>query len=214
MAMPDKMQASYFRGYDFAAPTIVDVGVLAGTPFLYESFPDRRFLLVDPLEESRDTVARRWPGLDHAFHVCALGAAPGRMTLSVDRRRLARSTGGARTGETAMLERREVEVRTLDSLTDGLPGPIGLKIDTEGHELEVLQGATATLARCEFVVAEISIKKRFAGGYRFSQVIAFMAVHGFEVHSFLSGLTRAPRMSDVLFLPADDPRFDMPPGRS
>ncbi|MCK0168610.1 FkbM family methyltransferase [Jannaschia sp. S6380] len=211
MAIPDKMQARYFRGYGFEAPTIIDVGVLNGTPFLYDAFPDREFILVDPLEESRAAVADLWGGLNYSFHVVALGARKGRIEMEIDPRRLARTSGSRRLDGDAVLTRREVDVVRLDSLTEGLPGPFGLKIDTEGQELAVLAGATRTLKRCEFVIAETSIKKRFDGGYRFSEMIAFMAAQGFEVHSFLSGLTRAPRMSDVLFVPADSPRFDMAP---
>ncbi|WP_298437372.1 FkbM family methyltransferase [uncultured Jannaschia sp.] len=209
--MPDKMTPRYMRRYGFEARTIIDVGVLNGTPFLYEAWPDRKFVLVDPLEESRESVAKLWPKLDYTFHVVALGAAPGSFRMDVEPGRLARSTVGTRMDADETVTSREVEVVTLDSLTADLEGPLGLKIDTEGHELEVLRGATDTLARCEFVIAETSIKKRFDGGYRFSEVIAFMAEHGFEAHSFLSGLTRAPRFSDVLFIPADDSRFDMAP---
>ncbi|WGH77184.1 FkbM family methyltransferase [Jannaschia ovalis] len=209
MAMPDKMQARYFRRYGFEAHTIIDVGVLNGTPFLYDCFPDRHFVMIDPLEESRAAVAENWGHLDHEFHVCALGAQPGLMELQVEAGRLARSSFRARRDGGTPAERRRVQVRRLDDLVASHAGPLGLKIDTEGAELEVLRGATATLRRCEFVITETSIKKRFVDGYRFSEVIAFMAEQGFEVYSFLSGLTRAPRMADVLFIPADSPRFDM-----
>ena len=211
MGTPDRLTPRRLRRYGFAAPTIIDVGVMAGTPFLYDAWPDRRFVLVDPLEESRAAVAERWPALDHAFHLTALGAEPGSVEMDVVPGRLALSSPSARLDAAAgTVERRRVDVVPLDAIADPLPGPFGLKIDTEGHELEVLKGAVRTLRRCEFVIAELSIKKRFAGGYRFSEAIAFMAAQGFEVHAFLSGLTRAPRMADVLFLPADSPRFDMP----
>ena len=209
MPMPDKMTARYMRRYGFKADTIIDVGVHQGTPFLYEAFADRRFLLIDPMEESRRAVAARWAHLDYAFHTCALGATYGTLEMTFEPGRLARCSSDGRLDAGDVLERRAVAVEKLDTLTMNIRGRFGLKIDTEGHELDVLHGAVATLRRCEFVIAETSIKKRFAGGYRFSDVIGFMARHGFEVYSFLSGLTRAPRMSDVLFIPADSPRFDM-----
>lgn len=211
MTVPDKLNASYLRRYGFAARTIIDVGVLSGTPWLYEVFPDARFILVDPLEESRASVTDLWGGLDFVFHQTALGARKGSIELEIEPSRPSRSTPGHRFAHGTLLERRKVDVVRLDTLTDGIAGPFGLKIDTEGHELEVIKGATRTLERCEFVIAEVSVKKRFEGGYRFSDFIAAMAERGFEVHSFLSGLTRAPRMSDVLFIPADSPRFDMTP---
>ncbi|MEM7644464.1 MAG: FkbM family methyltransferase [Pseudomonadota bacterium] len=213
MALPNKLRPGYLRRYGFQAQTIIDVGVLDGTPFLYDAFPDRRFILIDPLEESRAAVARRWAHLDYDFHLCALGATPGQMALETDPARLTRTSGARRiSGDGALLERRRIPVRPLDAIVAGLSGPFGLKIDTEGHELDVLRGAERTLAQCEFVIAEVSIKKRFRQGYRFSDVIEFMASRGFQVYSFLSGLTRAPRMADILFVPADSSRFDMTAG--
>ncbi len=40
-------------------------------------------------------------------------------------------------------------------------GPYGIKTDTEGYEPEVLTDAGATLADTGFVIAEISLVKRF-----------------------------------------------------
>lgn len=206
----DKMTPRYIRRYGFQAPTIIDVGVLTGTPFLYDAWPERKFILIDPLVESRVAVADLWGGLDYDFHLHALASEPGWIDLEVDPVRLSRTGRFRRSdGAAPVLDRRRVEAVRLDTITAGLDGPFGLKIDAEGQELDILHGAIDTLKRCEFVIAEVSIKKRFANGYRFSDVITFMADHGFEVLSFLSGLTRMPRMSDVLFIPADSDRFEM-----
>lgn len=209
MAMPDKMTARYFRKYGFDVATVIDVGVQDGTPFLYDSFPDAQFLLLDPDPGFPARVAAMWQGrIAYRTVVAAMSSGGGTQELQQVPGRPALGFLGARAvgGATQMVT---VPSLPLDDMTGDLDGPLGLKIDTEGHELEVLRGARATLRRCAFVIAEVSIKRRFAGGYRFSEVIAFMAAEGFEVHSFLSGLTRAPRMSDVLFVPADSPRFDM-----
>jgi FkbM family methyltransferase len=209
--MLDKLHSKYFSGYEFSAPVIIDVGVMEGTPFLYKSFPKAKFVLIDALAESEAAVAARWSTkIDYDFHVTALGAAPSEISMEVLTAGLARSTVNARLdGHAGAGVMRTVPVTPLDDITKAYKGPFGLKIDTEGHELEVLKGAVETLKTCEFVITETSIKNRFAGGYRFSEVIAFMAANGFEVYSFLTGHTRAPRFSDVLFIPADSPRFNL-----
>lgn len=211
MAPPEKLHSNYFKGYGFTAPTIIDVGVMGGTPFLYKSFPNAKFVLIDALSESEITVAARWAGrIDYTFHCTGLGAAESAFEMEVLEGGLARSTINARLdGRGGSGTKRRVAVATLDSVMAAYDGPFGLKIDTEGHELEVLKGAAETLRRCEFVITETSIKKRFENGYRFSEVVAFMSSQGFEVYSFLSGLTRAPRFSDVLWIPQDSPRFDL-----
>jgi FkbM family methyltransferase len=213
MARKRKMNSAYFTRYGFSSKTIIDVGVLDGTPFLYDSFPDAKFILVDPLEESRDAVAARWSErIDFEFHVCGVGEKQGELELTIPAGRPAMSTfsGDRNDGGTTASEVRRVPMRKLDDLLKGLDGPFGLKIDTEGHELSVLKGAVKTLAKCEFVITETSIKRRFPEGYQFSEAVAFMAKHGFEVHSFLSGFTRSPRFSDILWVKWDSPRFDMP----
>lgn len=212
MALPEKLHSKYFRGYGFTAPTIIDVGVMEGTPFLYKSFPKAKFVLIDALHESEALVAARWGDkIAYDFHCTALGAEAGTVEMDVVSEGLARSTINARLdGFAGTGTRRKMDVVPLDDIMGDYAGPFGLKIDTEGHELSVLKGATKTLRQCEFVITETSIKKRFEGGYRFSDAVAFMASQGFEVYSFLSGLTRAPRFSDVLWLPKDSPRFDLP----
>ncbi len=208
--MKDKLNADYLGGYGFAPRTVVDVGVLNGTPFLYDCFPDAKFVLVDPLEESRQAVEAAYGArLNFDFHLCGASERPGAFTLRVPRGGLAKASTARRARLTADVSEREIVTRPLDDICAGYHGPFGLKIDTEGHELSVLRGARNLLRECEFVIAEVSIKRRFENGYRFSEVIGFMAGEGFEVHSFLSGFTRSPRMSDVLFVKWDSPRFEM-----
>ena len=211
MAPPEKLHSKYFKGYGFTAPTIIDVGVMDGTPFLYKSFPNAKFVLIDALSESEAQVAERWAGkIDYDFHCTGLGATEGSFEMEVLEAGLARSTINARLDGHGGGTKRRIPVVPLDRVMASYEGPFGLKVDTEGHELEVLKGAVQTLKRCEFVITETSIKKRFENGYRFSDVVAFMSSQGFEVYSFLSGLTRAPRFSDVLWIPQDSPRFDLP----
>jgi hypothetical protein len=81
---------------------------------------------------------------------------------------------------------------------------IGLKIDTEGYELEVLRGAVETLPSCAFVICEASIQKRFHDSYEFSQLVAFMFDHGFRISTILDyyvGREGYLRLVDLLFEP-------------
>jgi hypothetical protein len=83
---------------------------------------------------------------------------------------------------------------TLDELARerALPAPFALKIDTEGFELEVLRGARRFLEDTLLVVAEVSVARRFEGGYTFAQFIAEMDQRGFRLATFLDlvGLRR------------------------
>jgi FkbM family methyltransferase len=170
---------------------VIDVGVAHGTAWLYDRFPEADLLLVDPLPA---------PGLEtclgdrpHTLVPCALGSTPGTAEMTVDLVHTGRSSLLERTALTdsgGPTQVRKVEVRTLDQvvadagMADGRT--VGLKIDSEGFELEVLRGGVETLKRCAFVVCESSVLKRFEGSYRLEELIGFMADQGFGVEAVLA----------------------------
>ncbi len=209
-------RADVLRRYGFRPATVFDVGVDAGTPALYEAFPDARFVLIDPLEESRTRAARWIERLGAEFHCCALGAESGTVTLTVPETsakvRHARASVLATTEdygqEFARFSSREVPLRRLDDIAQGAEPPFGIKIDTEGYELAVIEGAAATLRETEFVIAEVAVKRRFEGGYRFSELIAALGRHGFEPLDFLTPLRPDSADCDMVFARWDSPRFD------
>ncbi|MEW6751147.1 MAG: FkbM family methyltransferase [Candidatus Latescibacterota bacterium] len=193
-----------------AAPaTVVDVGAGFGTIELHRAFPGARFCLFEPLREYAPQLERLARAYDCRIHYQAVGASPGVLQIHVDPRWPTRTSFAERTGMTrtgSRLESRQVEVVTLDQVRQAGPpmsGPLLLKIDTEGFELEVVRGATGFLQDTAVVIAEVSIAPRFAGGYTFAEFIAAMEQHGFAVHdvlrvSHVKGSTGA-RFADVVF---------------
>jgi FkbM family methyltransferase len=185
---------------------VLDVGVGRGTPRLYEAFPAAYFVLVEPLRENErhlEQVLSRYRG---EYVLCAAGATHGVATIGVERERAGKSSLLDRTLLTrtaAEVEKREIPVKTIDQIVgeSGLTGPFGLKIDTEGYELEVIRGATMTLASSQFVIAEVSIARRFEGGYSFAEFIDAMSGEGFRLSDVLS-VSRAPQTHEGLFLDA------------
>jgi FkbM family methyltransferase len=188
--------------------TVIDVGVGDGTWPLYEAFPDAHFVLIEPLERYRPALARIAAQYDCTLVHKAVGESPGDFEINVDTGNPQMTSFLSRMALTRTdnpIERQTVSVTRLDTVAAGLPdlaGPILLKMDTEGHELAVLRGATGLLPRVDWVIAEVSIAARFAGGYRFEELIRCMDDHGFGVFSFLSlfqAVEMRQRFADVLF---------------
>lgn len=203
--------------YGFDPDIVFDIGVDFGTPELYDAFPDRKFILVDPVAESEAKVEGWRDRIDYDFHCCALGAKSGTLTLNVPSTEAKARHSRASILEFedgyndifATIEERQVPVKRLDDLSKGLKGTFGLKIDTEGYELEVIKGATQTLKRTEFVIAEASVQMRYKGGYRFSELVAAMGKAGFEILEFLRPIRPGSSDCDVLFARFDSGRFHL-----
>lgn len=193
----------YLQRLGFRPATMIDVGVGHGTPQLYQAFPEAFLLLVEPVEEFQPDI-RRILAARHGWHeAVALGARPGVHELHVEPR-LPQLTSFferaslERTGDAAEL--RQVTVETLDRVmaARAYPKPYGLKIDAEGAELDILLGATATLRDTEFVIAEVSVPRRFEGGYQFADLIGELDRQGFAMVDILD-IGRADT-SQVTFL--------------
>lgn len=188
-------------GYGFAPATVIDVGAADGTPPLYDAFPDAYLVLVDPLAEFEPDLSRIVDERPGEYFLGALGSAPGTVTMEVDPN-LHMSSMLPKVASGLDVQRREVPVTTLDTMVaeHDWKAPFGLKLDTEGSEMEVLRGASDTLARTEFVISEVSVHKRFEGACTCAELVAEMRTQGFELCDLLDAdVTPLGVHADALF---------------
>ncbi len=94
----------------------------------------------------------------------------------------------------------EVNVQTLDFLMEGklnAPSNRFIKIDTQGFEKQVLNGAMRTLASVAAVELEMSLVPLYEGGMLISECIDLMANLGFVPHWLEPGF-RDPATQQLL----------------
>ena len=212
VAHPLKTRAPYLRGYGFAPDVVIDVGVARGTNWLYRCFPEAQFVLVDPQPGCAEAVRRKGALKAFHFHAVAAGATPGTATLTVPctdhgtdmalaslKLRIDDSDRSFR-----RMERFEVETKPLDEISVGYPGVVGLSVDTEGSELDVLHGAEETLQRCDFVVLKLPVTPRFDAAGVPSEAVGLLAAAGLEMRDVISmgaghGKQARPRYLNMLF---------------
>jgi FkbM family methyltransferase len=102
-------------------------------------------------------------------------------------------------------DRITVDCNTLDEIAKRFPEVRSafLKLDVQGFELSVLNGADDFLGRCRYVLAEVAFSSAYAGGAHADEVMAALRGHGFECIQFVDVLRDADGSvveADMLFI--------------
>jgi FkbM family methyltransferase len=212
-AMEHTLRLMAERG--FAPAAIVDAGANVGnwTRMARTVFPGASFHMIEPQSGCApilESIVNSLPRI--GFYRTAVTRPGRRRVLMTGGGNMQRGTGAwvlAEGDET--IGESESEATTLDELfADGLPLPIFLKLDLEGHELAALEGAQSLLTRVEAVLTEVSFFDiHDSGRPLFSDVLAFLRDRGFDLYdiSSLSGRHRDNRLclGDAVFVRRDSP---------
>lgn len=83
----------------------------------------------------------------------------------------------------------KIEVKRLDDqlpvlFPDGIPKGLLLKTDTQGYDLDVLQGSARTLECTQAVVTEAACEAIYANAPLYREVLAFLEAAGFAASGF------------------------------
>ena len=92
-----------------------------------------------------------------------------------------------------------IQVRTLDTLKDSfvLQSPTLLKIDVQGFEIQVLQGAKNILRDIDYIIIEMSFRKLYKDQGLFDEVYTVLNNNGFQFQGPLTQMDH-PRTKEVL----------------
>lgn len=184
--------------------TIIDVGVGWGTNELYRAFPSTKFFLIEPLEEYSEYIKSLKSRYDIETVLAAAGKVHGEIVLNLHED-LRLTTALPR----AAVERRTVPVLKLDDIFTGrqLEPPVLLKIDAEGQELSILDGANLLLPILDVLILESRFISYVEGLPEFGEVVDYMARKHFVVYDLLDGgyrpLDGALEVIDVVFVRTD-----------
>ena len=191
---------------------IIDVGANRGlfTAAMRQLEPRCRVLAIEPDPTPRADLERRFAS-DPQVTVDprAISDHDGTATFNAMEVSEYSSLHRLRGDDIAVVGERQVETTTLDSLVSE---PVRLlKIDVQGHDLPLLRGATATLARTDAVLLEVMFVSLYEGDATFGELDEVMRDAGFV----LAGLVEpASHQSRVVFTDACYLASRLRPGES
>ena len=105
-----------------------------------------------------------------------------------------------------------VTTRTLNSWFKSPPElPPLIKLDTQGSELEILEGASNLLPQTEVIILEVSTISGNVGGPEFRDVVEYLWAKGFVVYDVIPSGVRGEIVAqmDVIFVPKNHPIRDV-----
>ena len=168
----------------FSPSTVIDVGVGRGTPELYEPFPNSTFLLVEPVVEFEPFLREICGKYSADYIIAAAGDNTGDIVLNVPQQTEGALEGSSIYDHGGGYSPRVVPQITLDQVCveRNLAGPYLIKLDVQGAELEVLNGASKLLASTELVILESNLFEFHPGVPQFHDVVHYMKARGFVLY--------------------------------
>ena len=144
----------------------------------------------EPLSSAFAQLAAAAAG-DPLWHVrqTAVGAEQEQLTINVSQNTLfssfapMRDAGVKATPNHASeyVKTEVVPVDTLDHLTEGIDGRIGVKIDVQGFESHVMDGGEQTLSRADYLEVELSLVPCYEGEPLYLEMLDRIRGYGFEL---------------------------------
>lgn len=179
-----KLEHSYYP------EVILDVGVANGTSELYNTFPQSHFILFEALKEFIPDMQKHKQNINNMdIEVCALGSKNGTIDINVHPDLVGSSIYLENEDSNVNGDKRTIDMKTLDSFKEQyglLNKSILLKIDVQGAEIDVLDGAKEIFNNIDVLILEISLFDFFDNKLEFVDIINYMDRKGFVVYDIFS----------------------------
>lgn len=193
---------------NFHPSMVLDIGAYEGywTRDLLEVFPSARVLMIEAQKSKSiflEKIKQQYPNTDYA--IALLSSADGADKYFCENETASHVSDVAVDGFPGSI----IQARTLDSLLQEkqYPLPELLKLDVQGHEMEVLKGATKTLSYAGICLLEVSMLDLGDHGPLLVDMLNFMDERGFQVYD-ISHFIRRPfdkalYQADIFFVKKD-----------
>ena len=182
----------HLKKFKFEPKTIIDVGVAYGTKGLYGKYKNVYHLLVEPLKEyekSCQNIIKKYGG---EYILAAASDSIGHVKINVHPDLSGSSLFNESEGPQVDGEPRIVPTKTLDSICQEkkIEGPFLMKIDAQGAELKVLNGAINILNHTEIIVLEAFLFNFYEETPLLADIVLYLKDMDFLVYDIFGAMTR------------------------
>lgn len=171
---------------------IIDVGAADDFQVLHEAHDNCYSILIDPNKNYELVYENFLKHRNGEYHICALGENnySGNYYLYPEKPYLS-TLIKRKDVENLQFKKNKINIKTLDDIIDiSLTSKTTiLKIDVEGSEVNILNGASNILKDCDIIICECSLSNNFPGGHNFNEIFKIMTENKFNIKDIL----RVPR---------------------
>lgn len=157
---PTKLDSFYLiRSLNIPTETIIDVGVQYETPELRLVFSDKKQILFEPVLEFHQSINKKYADIEYQLFGTAISDFDGECYIKKTTVSPNCAITHAKIVEQDEQKLEKVQTTKLDTIMSTLSckKPYLLKIDVDGIELKILNGALKTLDFCSIIVIEANV---------------------------------------------------------
>lgn len=200
----------HLKDLNYEVDTIVDVGAASGTDPLLSSFPNAKFILIEPLTEFLPKLELLKENYKiQKIITAAVGTQLTDIAINVHPDLYGSSLFKESDGSFADGIPRVINMIKLKNEINHLNPENNniLKVDVQGAELDVLQSAEELLSLFDVIILEVSFFNFLIGSPDFSDVIKYMADRNYVIYDMfdfhLRPIDNALAQVDILFVKRD-----------
>ena len=191
----------------FHPTTVADIGAFEGdwTLDFLEVFPSSKIIMIEPQTSKGEILRQLCNKFPNVIYKKALLSSASKKVIFHENETASHIVNSAASSNNQSF----TETQTFDEILENInfPLPQFLKLDVQGHELEVLKGAPKALAASEVCMLEISLLLLDESAPLALDVMKFMDEANFQLYDITQFMRRpydkALYQVDVLFVKKD-----------
>ncbi len=172
---------NYLKQLGYCPNVVIDIGAYKGkwTSFVKKIFPSSSFIMIEPQQSKEAELKKVASQFSNVYYQMVLTGKENKAEVSFYEMETGSSIYQEQTNTSR--EVKHYPMKTLDTVMKeyNFTGSHFIKLDVQGAEIDVLEGATETLQQTDFILLEASLLNYNQGAPLVADIIAWLNQKGF-----------------------------------